>query len=350
MDVANTTPPAGSTPVNPEPAIPSASADSNACANAAPDSGRGAFPTGRQFCITGGGYRAVVTEVGAGLRELGHQVQGRLRPLVLGYAQDEAVHGGAGQLLAPWPNRVAGGRYRFDGEERQLDISEPARGNAIHGLARWAAWTVAEQSADRVVLSLRLYPHPGYPHTLDLTAAYSVSEAGLEVEVGARNAGGSAAPYGYAAHPYLTPGLEAGAGAIDQWTLHLPAQRRVTVDERMIPTGTADVDASPYDFRSPRTVGATSLDTAFGGLQRELDGIGRVRLSEPGGGAVTLWLDRGLEWIQVFTADPLPGAWKRAGVAVEPMSCPPDAFNSGTDVIRLEPGGEVGHRWGIHAG
>jgi len=312
--------------------------------------GTAAGPTGRQFTLEGGGYRAVVTEVGAGLRELEQHTADAVRPLILAYGPHESPHGGAGQLLAPWPNRVAGGHYRFDGEERQLDLSEPSRHNAIHGLVRWAAWDVLEEQADRVALGYRLYPHPGYPHTLDLTAAYSVSEAGLEVEVTVRNAGASPAPYGYAAHPYLTPGLPATAGSVDQWTLHLPAERRVEVDERLNPTGFADVDGSGYDFRSPRLLGACRLDTAFGGLQRELDGIGRVRVSEPGGGAVTLWVDRGLDWIQVFTADPLAGDWHRGGVAVEPMTCPPDAFNSGTDLIRVEPGVAVGHRWGIHAG
>lgn len=310
----------------------------------------GAYPTGRQFSIAGGGYRAVVTEVGAGLRELEFLGGGEPRPLVYGFAAQEAAHGGAGQLLAPWPNRVAGGRYRFDGEERQLDLTEPSRGNAIHGLVRWSAWRVEEQSAERVGLGLRLYPHPGYPHILDLTAAYAVSEAGLEVEVTARNVGENAAPYGYAAHPYLLPGVAPEPDAADQWTLHVPAQHWVQVDERMNPVGLADVDGSGYDFRTARQLGQSRLDTAFGGLQRELDGIGRVRLSEPGGGRVTLWMDRGLEWIQVFTADPLDGERHRAAVAVEPMSCPPDAFNSGTDLIRLEPGVTVGHRWGIHAG
>jgi aldose 1-epimerase len=130
----------------------------------------------------------------------------------------------------------------------------------------------------------------------------------------------------------------------------LPTSRVVECDERMIPVGLVDVDGTGYDFRAPRQLGSTAMDTAFGGLQRELDGIGRVRMSEPGGGAVTLWMDRGLDWIQVFTADPLADGWHRAAVAVEPMSCPPDAFNSGTDLIRLEPGVAVGHRWGIHAG
>jgi aldose 1-epimerase len=262
----------------------------------------------------------------------------------------EPAHSGAGQLLAPWPNRIANGHYRFDGEERQLDLSEPARRNAIHGLVRWSPWQVEEHATNRVVLTHRLFPHPGYPHTLDLIAVYSLDEAGLEVEVSARNIGASVAPYAYAAHPYLIPGVDTEPDAIDQWTLHLPTSRRVESDERMHPIGLVDVDGTGYDFRAPRQLGAARMDTAFGGLQRELDGIGRVRMSEPGGGSVTLWMDRGLDWIQVFTADPLAGAWHRAAVAVEPMSCPPDAFNSGTDLIRLEPGVAVGHRWGIHAG
>lgn len=307
-------------------------------------------PSGRQFVLSGGGYHAVVTEVGAGLRELTHDGPHGNKPLILSYGVHEPAHSGAGQLLAPWPNRVAEGRYRFDGEERQLDLSEPTRRNAIHGLVRWSPWHVEEHDANRVVLTHRLFPHPGYPHTLDLIAVYSLDEAGLEVEVTARNIGASVAPYAYAAHPYLIPGVDTEPGAIDQWTLHLPTSRRVESDDRMNPVGLADVDGTGYDFRAPKQLGDAVMDTAFGGLQRELDGLGRVRMSEPGGGCVTLWMDRGLDWIQVFTADPLAGAWQRAAVAVEPMSAPPDAFNSGTDLIRLEPGVAVGHRWGIHAG
>jgi aldose 1-epimerase len=302
--------------------------------------------TGEQFEIESGGYRAAVTELGAGLRELSVDS----RPLVYGFGPDEPPHSGSGQLMAPWPNRVAAGRYGFEGQDRQLDLSEPAHGNAIHGLVRWKAWRPVLHEADRVVLALRLFTHPGYPHTLDLTADYSVSAAGLAVEVTARNVGTGTAPYGFAAHPYLTPGVEPVEGGIDEWTLHVPTERRVLVDGRLIPTGVADVDGSEFDFRSPRALGRVGMDTAFGGLQRELDGIGRVRVTEPGGGAVTLWLGRGLEWIQVFTGDGLASPARRAAVAVEPMSCPPDAFNSGTDLARLEPGTEISHRWGIVGG
>jgi aldose 1-epimerase len=321
-----------------------------------------ANPTGTQFAISGGGYHAVVTEVGAGLRSLeaepgtgpfdtspGPGPDGRY-PLVWSYRADEPPHAASGQLLTPWPNRIADGRYEFDGQARQLDLTEPARGNAIHGLTRWLAWRPVEHAADRVELALTLHPHPGYPHTLELTARYSVSAEGLAVEVSAVNLSATDAPYGLASHPYLTPGRLPAAEASDAWSLHLPAGLRVAVDERMLPVGLVDVDGTGFDFRTPRPLAGAKLDTAFGGLQRELDGFGRIRVTEPGGGAVTLWLDRGLDWIQIFTADTLEGAWRRAAVAVEPMSCPPDAFNGGTDLIRLAPGAGCVHRWGIHAG
>ena len=309
--------------------------------------GRAPFPTGRQFEIRGGGYRAVATEVGAGLRLLEHTADGETRPLLAGFAEHESVQHGAGQILVPWANRVAGGSYAFDGRTRQLDLTEPARGNAIHGLTRWMPWRATEQAADRVRLELTLFPHPGYPHTLEFATEYRVGQDGLTVATTARNTGEHAAPYGFGAHPYLTPGVPPEAGRADEWTLHLPAERYLAVDERMIPCGGFDVDSSPYDFRKPRSLAGSALDTAFGGLQRELDGIGRIRLSAPSGTAVTLWLGRGLEWVQVFTGDALAGGSRRGAVAVEPMSAPPDAFNSGTDLKRLEPGDSVTHRWGI---
>jgi len=309
--------------------------------------GQATAPTGRQFEIRGGGYRAVATEVGAGLRVLEYEADGEVRPLIAGYEEHESVQHGAGQLLLPWPNRVAEGSYEFDGRRLQLDLTEPARGNAIHGLTRWMPWRLAEHTEDRVRLELSLFPHPGYPHTLELATEYRLGEDGLHVDITARNTGEHAAPYGFGAHPYLTPGIEPAEGRADEWTLHLPAERYLAVDEQMIPRGGFDVDSSPYDFRKPRPLAGAALDTAFCGLQRELDGIGRIRLSAPDGRAVTLWLGRGLEWVQVFTGDALAGGSRRAAVAVEPMSCPPDAYNSGTDLRRLEPGDSATHRWGI---
>lgn len=301
-------------------------------------------PTGPQQVIEYGDYRAVLTGVGAGLRGLSH----RGRPLVMKYSLEQTPPGAAGQLLVPWPNRIRDGRYAFDGQEQQLDISEPPNHNASHGFVRWLPWRVVAEDATSVRFGLRLYPMHGYPHILELTAAYALGEDGLSVEVAARNLGPTTAPYGVGAHPYLTLGL--GPGSLDEAVLELPADTWATVDERMIPTGLEGVAGTPYDFRKARTIGDTRVDTAFTGLHRDRDGRAVVRLTGADGThGVELWVGEEIGWLQVYSADGLPGAYRRAGLAVEPMSCPPNAFATGEDVLGIEPGERVAHHWGIRA-
>jgi aldose 1-epimerase len=298
--------------------------------------------TGAQYEIAAGGYFAVATELGAGLRELRH----RDRPLIAGYPADDLPPGAAGQQLLPWPNRIDGGRYRFAGADHQLDLSEPAAGTAIHGLTRWSAWSVARHGPDEVVLRLDLLGRTGYPFCLDLEVAYQLGgDTGLTVGVTARNAGTRPAPYGAGSHPYLT----AVAPAVDGCELVLPVTRWLPTDERGIPSGPArDVAGTPLDFRAARPVGAAALDHAFTGLER--DGAGRAwaRLTSAGTGAA-LWAGAGYRWLQVFTGDTLGPGQRRRAVAIEPMTCPPNAFASGTDLLTLEPGESITHRWGIQA-
>ena len=296
--------------------------------------------TGTQFQIAAGDYSAVATELGAGLRELRH----RGRPLIAGFEADELPPGAAGQLLLPWPNRIDGGRYQVAGTGHQLDLSEPAAGNAIHGLTRWSAWSPARQDPDAVALRLDLLGRGGYPFRLDLAAEYRLSgEAGLTVSVTARNAGTRPAPYGTGSHPYLT----AGAPAVDGCELTLPVTRWLPVDQRGIPSGPErDVAGTQLDFRAARPVGTVTLDHAFTGLQRDEAGLAWARLTSDGAGAA-LWAGPGYRWLQVFTGDTLGPGHRRRAVAVEPMTCPPNAFASGTDLLTLEPGETVTHQWGV---
>jgi aldose 1-epimerase len=298
--------------------------------------------TGTQYEISAGGYTATVTELGAGLRELRHHG----KPLLTGYEADQLPPAAAGQLLAPWPNRVDGGRYSFDGAQFQLDLSEPAAGNAIHGLTRWANWTLAARDENRVLLRHVLHGRPGYPFCLDLEAEYRLdADTGLRVQVTARNAGSGPAPYGTGSHPYLTTGTP----VIDECELMLPAARWQPADQRGIPTGpTEDVSGTPFDFRSPRPIGDVRLDHAFTALHRGQDGRVRVRLTGPQGG-LSLWAGEGYRWLQVFTADPLDPSHRRRALAVEPMTCPPNAFVTGADLLIIEPGDSVQHSWGVEA-
>ena len=219
-----------------------------------------------QYEIEAGQYRATVTELGAGLRELAFRGQ----PLIAGYQADELPPAGAGQLLAPWPNRVDGGRYVFGGTEYQLALTEPGQGNAIHGLTRWAAWTAVRQ--DTSAVRLRSAPHgqQGYPFGVEIEAEYALDPAtGLRVTVAARNRGSHAAPYGTGSHPYLT----VRTPSIDGCELTLPADSWLPLDDRGIPSGPPEpVGGTAYDFRQPRVIGTTCLDHALTGLNRDGDG------------------------------------------------------------------------------
>jgi aldose 1-epimerase len=296
-------------------------------------------PTGTQHTIETGGFRAVVTEVGAGLRSLTHEG----RPLIVDYPEDHAPVGSSGLPLLPWPNRIEDGRYEFEGEERQLALSEPKYGNAAHGFSRSLPWRVVSSGAASTTLGLRLFPQIGYPHVLDFTISYTLGASGLEVETTAENVGSTTAPYGVGAHPYLTLGQP-----LDSAVLELPAGQWLPVSDRKIPTGRRDVEGTEYDFRTARPIGGLGLDTAFTGLARGADGLVRVRLTTSDGSrGVELWAGEGIGWLQLYTGDTLAGDYRRRGLAVEPMSCPPNAFRTGEDVVRLAPGAGVTHRWGI---
>jgi aldose 1-epimerase len=190
-----------------------------------------------------------------------------------------------------------------------------------------------------------LQPQPGYPFTLALRLEYVLSEGGFEVRTTATKVGRDACPYGCGAHPYVTVATE----TVDGVELHAPAATVLQSDDRGLPVGSAAVDGTEYDFRRPRAIGSTKLDNAFTDLDRGEDGLARVRLRDPeGGAALTLWVDESYSYLMLFTGDPLPDVNRRS-LSVEPMTCPPNAFRTGDAVIRLEPGDSTTSAWGIVA-
>jgi aldose 1-epimerase len=301
--------------------------------------------TGQQYRIEAGPYRAVVTELGAGLRELLF----RDEPVILGYEADELPPAGAGQLLAPWPNRIDGGHYAFGGAEFQLALTEPARGNAIHGLTRWTAWTLVSHEAGSVLLRSDAHGYQGYPFGLEIEAGYRLHpDSGLQVAITARNRGSRAAPYGTGSHPYLT----VRTASVDDCELSLPAASWLPMDDRGIPSAVpATVEGTPYDFRRPRTIGDTRLDHALTGLHRGSDGRAWAHLAADGGSGtrVSLWAGEGYHWLQVFTGDPLGPDRRRKALAIEPLTCPPNAFVTGDDLLVLQDVEAVTVSWGIQA-
>ena len=280
------------------------------------------LPSGEQWTIEAGGYEATVVSVGGGLRGLTYDG----RPVLLGYGEDEPAHAGIGQQLIPWPNRISDGKYTFQGVDQQLPLTEPTRQNAIHGLTRWANWSRVDGDAASVEAGHRLHGQPGYPHQLDLRLGYRLSDDGLTVTATATNVGSSDAPYGYGTHPYLSVGR-----VIDECVLEFSAAEWLEVSpERMMPIGLAPVDGSPYDFRSGRAIGGLEIDNAFTGLG---GGSWSVTLSDPDSGARAV-LSSDTPWLQLY-----PGAAiGRTALAVEPMTCPPNAFITGQNLVVLKPG------------
>jgi aldose 1-epimerase len=294
-------------------------------------------PSGEQFEIEADGQRAVVVEVGGGLRS--YTAAGE--DVLDGYGVDQMATSGRGQILAPWPNRLRHGSYEFDGKRYQLPLTEPEQHNAIHGLVRWSPWTVAERASGRVVVQHVIHPQPGYPFQVAVRIEYALSAAGLTGRSTATNVGERACPYGIGAHPYLT----VGTPTIDVTTLHVPASTVLVSNEEEIPTGTGSVNGTPYDFRRPRPIQRTTLDNAFTDLERDDEGIARVELRGEARG-VALWLDEAFRYVMVFSGDPLPDVNRRS-LAVEPMTCPPNAFASGEALVRLQRGETSTATWGI---
>jgi aldose 1-epimerase len=299
-------------------------------------------PSGHSWEIAHGDQRAVVVEVGGGLRSytVGDE------QIIDGYAADELCPAASGQVLVPWPNRIRDGKYTFAGVSEQLALTEPDLHNACHGLTRWLPWQAVKVAPDRITLSYELMPQPGYPWPLELRTTWSLSDDGLRADHTATNVGVAACPFGLGTHPYLyIEGV-----AVDDLKLTLPAHSRLLVDGRMLPMGEARIASGPYDFTEPRRIGEAHLDTAFGDVRHDPDGIMRARIETADGDRVReIWADSSFQWWQVYSGDTLHGERHRRSVAIEPMTCPPDAFRSGRDVVTIEPGESWQGSWGLRA-
>jgi len=283
--------------------------------------------------------------VSAGAAELAVELRGGgLRRLTVGdwdlldgYPTGTVIGGWPGAVLLPWPNRVRDGRWAWQGRQLQLDVQGPGQPNAIHGLVAWQPWQVLERGVSAVTLGTTVEPHPGYPFRLLAAVDYVLDASKLAVTVRVRNAGDEPAPFGVGMHPYLAVGARED-GDLDDAELRLPVRTTLELDGGL-PTG----GRAPFDGAVGR-IGERSLDDAFTDLLRDDDGWARVRLSGPAG-ALELAVDDAWPWLQVFSGDALPAGRRRRALAVEPMTCPPNALADGVDLIVLEPGADWSGTW-----
>lgn len=298
-----------------------------------------------------GDFCADIASVGAALRELTHHGRALTETWEIGRGVASKPPLSAGLVLAPWPNRTRDGRFTFAGEEHQLEITEPSRNNASHGLVRRRAWDVVDRTDASVTHSIDIGGEQGWPFALRLTAEHTLGDDGLTVTHTATNLGDHAAPFGMGVHTFV----RAGDVPLDECTLRLSAGVRLPLDPtRNLPAGPpVPVAGTDLDFAAPRTLAGVQLDTPFSALLPDADGRARQVLTSPDGRATVLWTDAHFPWVQVFTADPkndqaYPGRGR--ALAIEPMTCPPDALNSGVGLVVLEPGETWTGCWGMTVG
>lgn len=295
--------------------------------------------------ISAGEYRASISTFGGGLRSLEYSG----KPLVVSYPEGAYPPLSSGIILAPWPNRTADGVFAHDGVLHRLDITEPARATAIHGFVGQMAWHVADKAEDFVALELSTGLRQGWPWPLRMRVTWSLdAKEGLRASFDVRNEADASCPFGLGWHPYLS----ALGTPLDDCVLHLPVGTNLPLDSvRNLPAG-PEFPARRVlpDVEVGQRMAGVWLDHCFGEISAQEETLAEARLLNPDGEGVRLWVGEGFDWFQVFTADPArregyPGVGR--ALAVEPMTCPPDALRSGRDLIRLNAGEERSFECGI---
>ena len=296
------------------------------------------LPSGEQIAIAHGDQRAVITEVGATLRTY---VKGGL-PVVEGFAGDELPTGARGQFMYPWPNRVAPSPWTFSGRTSIPIIDDLPTQTHNHGIAKWRPFRIEAVNQNRCLLTLLLHATPEYPFVTEVSVAYHLGPMGLTVTTTVLNRDTVPIPFGIGFHPYIavtTPTIE---GAV----LSVPAKSYVQTDARLLPTGLIlPVAGTDLDFSTPKSVNGHVLDVTYGDLLRDDSGLFTTTLTDRDGGCVEMQMDRNFPYLQIFTGDTLEKGRRRTGVAIEPMTCPPEALRSGKDLLVLEPGQHWAGSW-----
>jgi aldose 1-epimerase len=296
-------------------------------------------PTGDQYTLTRGTARATIVQVAAGLREFSIDGVNLTTP----YPEDSTPPFACGIVLMPWPNRIEDGIWELDGATQQLDLTEPARHNAIHGLLRFAGYRELERAEASVTLGATVFPQHGYPFHLETSVKYELIEDALAVTHTVTNLSDAAAPVAVGTHPFF----RIGDVPVEDLVLRLSASTRFETDDRLIPLSENPVDGTEFDLREGVRVGDLRLDDAFGGVT-VADGESVSSLTAPDGRRVEMWQDDQHPYVQVFTTRKFP---KDGGlglaVAIEPMTAAPNALNTGLGLKWLEPDERWEVRWGI---
>lgn len=289
--------------------------------------------------LNGGGVEATVCRRSAALRSLTVNGVAIVEPTL----NTEPPPGLAGATLVPWPNRVAGATWNFQGVEQYLEITEPEFGHANHGLLIGTDYEIISEFPDSLELCAMVMDQPGYPFILEFKVRYLIDPFGIRVKYSVLNLSSHSAPFAVGAHPYIRVGDE----PVGKLQLEIGAKRALALDATYIPQHDFDVSGTVWDLRDGRLVSECATNATYTGLALE-KGFVVHRLTSHIGKSVELWADHDFAWVQVYVkAEFESDNGTVTAIAVEPMTAPPNALRTGKGLQWLESGRRWEAEWGI---
>lgn len=293
-----------------------------------------------------GEYVGVIPDFGAALNALVLKKNDRLYDLIDGSnTYEELMEQGIklckGMVLFPFPNRLKDGKYTFEGNAYELPINELDKNNSIHGLVTTSKFSVRKFETDEQKASLTLVhdekgTNTGYPFKAKLEITFTItSDSELICECEVTNSDIKNIPFGLGWHPYFK-----ALDKINDLQLTIPSDKMLEVDNRMNPTGKLVPNLL---FTSPTLIDNHQLDTGFK-IESKSETATTAIFDSQNKVTLNIWQETGVgkyNFLQYYIPD------YRGSIAVEPMTCAPDAFNNGMGLISLKPAEKSAVKFGV---
>ncbi len=240
-----------------------------------------------------------------------------------------------GSKLSPFPNRIENGTYSFENQKYQLPCNNGA--HSLHGLLCNSVFEIVKELVTDTFAEIKLtYSYDGtdsgYPflYTIDIT--YNLSNTGLRIQTEIKNSGTTEMPIGDGWHPYIRV-----TNKVDDLLLQIPSHKKIILNATGIPTGEY---ALKQFFTAPTKIGADLFDDCFE-LYGSNDGFQTKLIDVVNNRTLIVWQDQHYKYLQVYIPP------DRKSIAIEPMTCAPNAFNSGLGLLVLKPNDFITFTFGI---
>ncbi len=236
-------------------------------------------------------------------------------------AGDRRASGSGIPLLFPFPGRIAGTEFNWDGHKYQLAAGD-GRGNAIHGFVHERPWRVVEQSGSRVVGQFQAGRDDAsllskWPSDFCITASYEVSSSSLLADYRLENCGAAPLPCGFGTHPYFR--LPLGGTAAGDCRVQLPATAAWDLVD-MNATGNCQMLEDRQSYMEGLAFDKMHFDNVFGKLVFD-NGLCTTAISDlQSGRTMTMTFDDQFRELVVYTPP------HRSAICIEPYTCVPDCF------------------------